>query len=59
MRHCIYCGKELGENDPKGRPQCTECSVKRMRRMCELQLEAKDTLAKEFPVKYNSKGVAV
>ncbi len=45
---CRFCGKELTEEDPIRRKQCTECSLKRMRRWHELQAEAKRKFDEEW-----------
>jgi len=45
---CRFCGKELTEEDPIRRKQCTDCSVNRMRRWYELQAEAKAKFDKEW-----------
>lgn len=55
-KNCRYCGKELGEGDPVSRPQCTDCSFKRLVRWYELQLEAKRKFDEEWPEKYGKTG---
>lgn len=45
---CRFCGKELTEGDPVSRPQCTSCSIKRIRRWHELQQEAKRKFDEEW-----------
>ena len=49
VRTCRYCGKELTEDDPIKRSQCSECSIKRSRRWYELVLEAKRKFDEEWP----------
>ena len=48
IRTCRYCGKELTKDDPKSRPQCWECSAKRVQRWFELQAEAKRKFDEEM-----------
>jgi DNA-directed RNA polymerase subunit RPC12/RpoP len=48
IRKCRYCGKELTEDDSPNRPQCKECSIKRLRRWYELQAEAKRKFDEEW-----------
>jgi len=54
-RICRFCGKVLTDSDSKSRYQCMDCSMKRMRRMWELQFEAKHKLDEEWPEKYAKK----
>lgn len=44
---CRFCGKVLTDEDPIGRKQCTECSIKRSWRWHELQAEAKRKFHRE------------
>ena len=45
---CRFCGKEFTEEDPIRRKQCTDCSIKRIRRWQELQAEAKRKFDEEW-----------
>ena len=45
---CRFCGKELTDEDPISRKQCTECSFKRYQRWHELQAEAKRKFDEEW-----------
>ena len=41
VKVCRFCGKELTEDDPIRKKQCTNCSIKRLQRWYVLQAEAK------------------
>lgn len=50
-KYCRFRGKELTEEDPISRKQCTGCSFKRMRSWLELQAEAKRQFDEKWPIK--------